>query len=255
MQNRFFTFILVLLFLSASQELYAMSDQQEINIGRQFSAEVERQYGLYHDPRWENKVETIGGELAQNAIRKIPYSFRVINMKDANAFALPGGFIYVTKGLLSYFENDDELAAVLAHEISHVELKHFQKMYARENTLSIFSVLADILTRGAARPYLNAASILNNLVFQPGYSREQESQADLSGVKLMVLAGIDPNAMISLFQAVQPMLKGFEVVLAFSAKVRNRHGRLLNHRTTTWHLAIQDAQGILLKAMASTISA
>lgn len=202
MQRRFLSF-LILLLLGSVGRLWAMSDAQEISIGRQAVAEVEQQYGVYHDPAWEERISRIGAQIASRAIRKVPYTYKIINMKEVNAFALPGGFIYVARGILPFFHNDDQIAAVLGHETSHVELKHFQQMYSRETIFNVVSIVAMVLTHGAARGPVNIAAILNNLVLEPSYSRTQETQADLNGVKLMVEAGYDPNGMIAFFKELE----------------------------------------------------
>lgn len=199
MLKNFKIFFAVFLIATTFTQAWAMSDQEEISIGRRAAAQVERQYGLYHDKVWEEKVKEIGKELSSHGLRHLPYTYKLINMDKANAFALPGGFIYVTKGILPYFKNDEELASVLAHETSHVELKHFQRMVSRSETTNVLAIIAHVLTRGAVDPLLQVASILDQLVTGPAYSRELETQADLNGIKLMVLDGRDPYAMSDLF--------------------------------------------------------
>jgi len=196
-------FFLLVYFFALSPTAHAMSDAQEIRIGRQAADEVERRYGICHDPVWEAKLQQMAQLLIPHLTRNLPWTFKLINMKEANAFALPGGFVFVSKGILPYFTDDNELAAVLAHEVSHVELKHFQKMYARETAMNMGALAAMILTQGAARPFLNVASVLDNIVLEPKYSRAQETQADLNGMKILVECGIDPHAMIDLFQEFQ----------------------------------------------------
>lgn len=180
-----------------------MSDQNEISIGRAAAREVELQYGVYHNLPWEKKIQGVGEVLAKFAKRKVPYTFRILDSRDVNAFALPGGFIYINRGMLPLLNDEEEVAGVLSHELSHVELKHFQQMYNRESTLSILAAVISLATHGSARGVLNVASIINNLVVEPAYSREQESQADLNGIGLMVEAGYNPNGMIDLFQGME----------------------------------------------------
>jgi len=196
--------LIILLFSLLSTNAHAMSDGQEIQIGRQAADEVERRYGIYHDPIWEEKLQRIASLLIPHMTRRnLPWTFKLVNMKEANAFALPGGFVFVSKGILPYFTNDDEMTAVLAHEVSHVELKHFQKMYARATLMNIGALAAMILTQGAARPFLNIASLIDNIVLEPKYSRAQETQADLNGIKILVACSIDPHSMIDLFHEFQ----------------------------------------------------
>jgi len=102
-----------------------ISTQQEINMGRSAAREIEKQYGLVQDQALQERVARIGNRIAAISDRKdLPYAFKVLDVKEINAFALPGGFIYVCKGLIDYMPSDDELAGVIGHEVGHVVKRH-----------------------------------------------------------------------------------------------------------------------------------
>lgn len=101
-----------------------ISEKQEIEMGERAGKALEAQYGLYQDDEVASRIDRIGKALAAHSTRQIPYTFKVLNTQDVNALACPGGFIYVYKGLVDTMTSDDELAAVLGHEIGHIEKRH-----------------------------------------------------------------------------------------------------------------------------------
>ena len=181
------------------------SAEQDVEIGRQSAAEVQRQMPVLSDRQVEEYVNRIGQKLAANASGpKFPYEFRVVNASDINAFALPGGPIYINRGIIDNARNEGEVAGVLAHEIAHVALRHgthqASKAYAAQAGLSILGGLL------GGRVGNNTASIINaiggfglNALFLK-FSREMETQADIVGAQMLARSGYAPQDMIGFFE-------------------------------------------------------
>jgi predicted Zn-dependent protease len=186
----------------------AMSEEEEVEIGRQAAAEVERSMGFAGSAELTAYVEHIGQRLAKHSSRsQLDYEFHVVDMKEPNAFALPGGHIYVSRGLLALLNNEDELATVLGHEIAHVAARHSAKSKAKSRAWIPLQVLAGI--GGAATsivsPSLGSAvagvgQIPATLVLA-SYSRKQEAQADRLGQDYAAAEGWDPAALASSMDA------------------------------------------------------
>jgi predicted Zn-dependent protease len=183
-------------------ELTTMSPQRESQLGRQASLEVEREIGLVRAKKLTAYVDGIGQRLATASPRRdVPYQFAVANMAEANAFALPGGYIYVSRGLLALANSEDELANVLAHEIGHVAARHAAQRDTRATGVGVLSALGTIAA--AALGGAEAAQMVGQLGQVAGagliasYSREQERQADEIGQKIAAQSGWDPAAMAS----------------------------------------------------------
>jgi hypothetical protein len=180
------------------------SAEQDVEIGRQSSAEVQRQMPVLSDREVEAYVNRIGQRLAANAGGpKFPYEFRVINASDINAFALPGGPIYINRGIIDNARNEGEVAGVLAHEIAHVALRHgthqASKAYAAQAGLSILGGLLGGRVGQSTANIINAVGGfgLNALFLK--FSREMETQADIVGAQMLARSGYAPADMISFF--------------------------------------------------------
>ena len=176
-----------------------MSPQREREIGRKEAQEVERTVGLVRDRRLVEYVEAIGRRLEQAAARPdITWRWSVADDAEANAFALPGGWAYVTRGLLALCNREDEIAGVLAHEMAHVTERHAANRVARATPLAVlFGVSSGLL--GMVSPTLGevvggAGLAVSGLALAP-YSREQEHDADRIGAALAARAGWDPRAL------------------------------------------------------------
>lgn len=176
--------------------LNLVSTEKEIQLGQQFSTEVEKEEPLLNDPALQRYVSEIGERLTQKAPRQdVPYGFKVIDAPDTvNAFALPGGYMYVYTGLMKLCDNEAELAAVMAHEIGHVAAKHHGEMMTRQTGMEVISAIALGENPGAA-------ATLAKQLFTAGvsarYSRTQEREADRLGMDILYKAGYPPEAMIS----------------------------------------------------------
>jgi beta-barrel assembly-enhancing protease len=181
------------------------SVEKEMALGKQLAAEVARQAKIVDDPIVAEYVNRLGQNLARNSDAKVPFSFKVIEDDNLNAFALPGGYIFVHTGLIKIADEEDELAAVMAHEIAHVAARHLtcratQNQLARIGTIPLGVALGG-LGGYAARQAANAAIPMTFLSF----TRHDESEADFLGVQYMWAAGYDPNGAVSIFEKMESM--------------------------------------------------
>lgn len=184
------------------------SPQQDVELGAQAAAEAERQFPILRDADIESYVNRIGQQLAANSGGpQFQYRFRVINASDINAFALPGGFIYLNRGIIENARNEGEVAGVLAHEIAHISLRHgtqqASKAYAAQAGLQILGGLL------GGRVGNNTAQILNtiggvglNALFLK-FSRDFETQADIRGSQILAAGGYTPADMVSFFRLLE----------------------------------------------------
>jgi len=168
-----------------------ISEKQEIEMGQKVAQQQEAQYGLYQNDEVQARVDRIGQSLVKYSDRKnLTYTFKVLNTQDVNALSCPGGFIYVYKGLLDFMTSDDELAAVIGHEIGHVEKRHTVHQLEKQMALSFLSILA-----GAAAGDPGAGIALATTASQAlmaGYSRADEREADQEGFRMCNEAGYNP---------------------------------------------------------------
>lgn len=182
----------LLMVLPAPRSQAAMiSQKQEIEMGQQVAQQLENHYGLVQDDEIQDRVSRIGQKLLANGTRPgLTYTFKVLNTPDVNALACPGGFIYVYKGLLDYMTNDDELAAVLGHEIGHIEKRHTVHQMEQQMALSLLTLLAGVASGDPGAGMVLASTASQALM--AGYSRKDEREADQEGFRLSTLAGYNP---------------------------------------------------------------
>ncbi len=181
------------------------SAEQDVEIGRQSAGEVERQMPVLNDSQVEAYVNAIGRKLAENSGGpKFPYTFKVINASDINAFALPGGPIYLNRGIIDNARNEGEVAGVMAHEIAHVALRHgthqASKAYGAQAGLSILGGLLGGKVGNNTAQILNTVGGVGMNVLFLRFSREAETQADIRGAQILAASGYTPADMISFFQ-------------------------------------------------------
>lgn len=164
--------------------------KQEISIGKNTAQELEKKYGVVDDAALQERVTAIGQRIVGVSARKdLPYTFKVLNTEEINALAVPGGFIYLYKGLVDYMPSDEELAGVIAHEVGHIVKRHTVRTI--EKNLGI-SLLFNIL-------FQDRGALLQNLVFNAimaDYSRDDERQADELGFSYAMQAGYNPYSML-----------------------------------------------------------
>jgi beta-barrel assembly-enhancing protease len=182
--------------------------EQDVEIGQQSAAAAQQQLPILNDAQVNAYVNNIGQRLAANAGGpQFQYQFRVVNASDINAFALPGGFIYVNRGVLDQARNEGEVAGVLAHEISHVALRHgthqASKAYAAQAGISILSgILGGRVGQGTA-DIINAVGGLGLNALFLKYSRDLETQADVRGSQILAASGYSPVDMVNFFKTLE----------------------------------------------------
>ncbi len=178
------------------------SQEKEVAIGRQVSAEIEQQVKLNEDPVITEYVNRVGQNIVLHSDSKIPFTIKVINSDEINAFALPGGFFYVNTGLILAADNESELAGVMAHEIAHVAARHAVENNGKATLLSYGMLAATVLTGGIAGNILyNANGLIQGLVGLK-FSRTAEEEADRLGTQYMYAAGYDPTGMATMFEKI-----------------------------------------------------
>lgn len=176
------------------RQLILMSEQEEIGLGRQSDAEIRQQMGAYADQDLQRYVDRIGQRLARESFRpKLLWTFTVVDESAVNAFALPGGFIYVTRGILPFLRNEAELAGVLGHEIGHVDAKHSVDQYSRQMLAGGALAGASILAP-KWRAAFGAGGLVAQLAFLK-FGRDAELEADRLGVGYASSGGWTPQAM------------------------------------------------------------
>jgi hypothetical protein len=180
------------------------SPQQDVEIGQQSAVEAERQMPILNDSTVNNYINTIGQRLAANAGGpQFQYRFRVVNASDINAFALPGGYIYINRGIIDNARNEGEIAGVVAHEIAHASLRHgthqASKAYAAQAGLQILGGLLGGKVGGNTAQILNTVGGLGLNALFLKFSRDLESQADVRGAQILAASGYAPADMISFF--------------------------------------------------------
>ena len=213
---------------TGSAEVVLMSESSEINEGKELYEKLIKDMPLYEDDKVNQYVNDIGQKMAKHSDRPdLKYRFTVIDAPDINAFALPGGYIFVNRGLLAYLSSEAQLASVLAHEIGHVTARHSVRQDAAKtgaNILSLFSILA---TGSAA--VADVASLYSTAAVK-GYGREMELEADGLAAEYLFRAGYDPQAVVGSIS----VLKDQEKFMRYRAKeegkkARSYHGIFASH--------------------------
>ena len=182
------------------------SPEQELALGRRLSQEVELQERLCNDPVVNEYVNRLGEDIARNADSHFPVTIKVIDSDEVNAFALPGGFVYVNTGLLLRADTEAELAAVLAHEIGHVAARHGTKQATRGQLLQ-YAALPLIFFGGSAGLLVYEAATLAVPIEFQHFSRGMETEADKLGLEYVYKSGYDPTAFIDFFEKLQSQQK------------------------------------------------
>ena len=198
---------------TGQQNLVLMSEQQEIALGRDTHQQVLQHYGKYDDPQLQNYVQNVGERLASNSHRNnLVYRFTVLDSKEVNAFALPGGYIYITRGLMSYLNSEAELAAVLGHEIGHVTARHAVRQYSATQIANIGATLGALFIPGMAGAGNTLVQIFGTALLR-GYGREHELEADRLGAEYLARSNYTPQAMLNVIGVLKNQ-EQFETQLA-----------------------------------------
>ena len=188
--------------VTGKSQLSLVSESQEIEMGKQSAQEVQQTIGLYNDPAIQSYVAGIGMGMAKSSERpNLPWEFHVVNDASVNAFALPGGFIYVTRGLMGSITNEAELATVVGHEIGHVTNRHSVQQISKAQVAQLGLGIGSILNSQVAQ----AAGVLSQglgILFLK-YSRDAENEADLAGFRYAAKANYDVRQMLNVFQTLE----------------------------------------------------
>ena len=177
--------------VTGKKQMSLLSELEELAIGQQQDAEIRREMGVYDDPELQRYVNDIGQGLARVSHRpNLPWTFTIVDSPAINAFALPGGYIYLTRGILAYLDDESELAGVLGHEIGHVTARHAAQAYTRQAQASVGLAILSIFVPGAA-PFADLGGAGLSVLFLR-HGREAELEADRLGVEYGSGAGFDP---------------------------------------------------------------
>ena len=210
----------------------AISESREIEIGREADGQVREEYGVYDNPVLQAYVNEIGQRLAQHSHRSgLQWKFTVVDSAEINAFALPGGYVYITRGLMAYLNSEAELAGVLGHEIGHVTARHGAQQQAQSQLVGFGSLAAELLGQvylGQSGAGQLASQAGNGLWLLPN-SREHELEADRLGAEYLSRIGEDPATMITVLR----VLKQNEVFSSDEARAAGRAAqRMPNYLST-----------------------
>ena len=184
------------------------SIQQDVQLGRQAAQEVEQQMPLLRDQEVQAYVERVGSRLA-NAIpsqyrhAEFDYYFKVVNARDINAFALPGGPMYINRGMIEAAKNEGEMAGVMAHEISHVALRHGTAQATKGQKYGLLAGIAGIAGTILGGPGVGQLAQAPFAIYFLKFSREYETEADILGSQIMANAGYDPRDLANMFRTLQ----------------------------------------------------
>ncbi len=178
-----------------------ISTQQEVQMGQQYAAQINQQLPIIKDVEIDRYINVLGDSIAKlSDDRNLDWHFFVVDSKEVNAFALPGGFIYVNRGLIERATKLDELAGVLGHEIGHVTNRHTVKLMEKEQAANVGVTLGCVLTRVCESQTTGAlVNVAGSAVFSK-FSRDAETEADESGVRYVTRAGIDPRGIPQMFE-------------------------------------------------------
>jgi len=191
--------------VTGEQETYFYGTDKEIALGESIARQVEHEYKLAEDPLIQKRVEDIGRKIASICDRKeLDYHFKVLDDPEVNAVSLPGGFVYINKGLIEKVSSDDELAGVIAHEVGHIVARHSIKKLQGVMGYSLLRVLT-LVVPGTGAVNTTADAAFNELML--GYSREDELLADQLGVRYSRLAGFNPQGMITFLEKLDQINK------------------------------------------------
>lgn len=180
--------------------------EKEIALGKQLAQEVEREAKVVDDPIIAEYVNRVGQNLVRNSDAKVPFTIKVLDSEEVNAFALPGGFFFVNSGLIMKAETEAELAGVMAHEIAHVAARHGTRQASRGTLINYASIPLIFMGGWTGYAIRQGAGLAIPLGFL-NFSRSFEREADSLGLQYLYKAGYDPNAFVDFFEKIQSMEK------------------------------------------------
>ena len=202
--------------VTGEQDFVTLSEEQEIAQGKQYHQTIIAQYGVYGDPELQAYVDRIGQELAAKSHRAhLEFHFTLLDTPDINAFALPGGYVYITRGIMAYLDNEAELAGVLGHEIGHVTARHSVRQQSGQLATGLLNVL---ITAATGSETLSQLGNQVSTAFIRGYGRNHELEADRLGAQYLQRTGYNPEIMLNVIG----VLKDQELYEITQAKKENR---------------------------------
>lgn len=208
--------------VTGKQDVVLLSEADEIALGRKSSKEVMQHYSAYENPALQKYVQDVGTKVALTSHRNnLIYRFTVLDSKEVNAFALPGGYIYITRGLMAYLKSEAELAAVLSHEVGHVTARHSVRQYTANQLTNFGIALGSIFIPGMTQESNQLAQIFGAVLLR-GYGREHELEADRLGAEYLARSGYNPKAMLDVIS----VLKNQEVFEKELAQSEGREARI-----------------------------
>jgi predicted Zn-dependent protease len=197
--------------VTGDSDFVLMSEDEEIRLGQKYSTEVMKEMPAYENPALEEMVQRVGKQLAAHSHRPhLAYQFTIVDSTSVNAFALPGGYIFITRGMLAYLNSEAELAAVLGHEIGHVTARHSVRQQSAATVTGILGVVV------AASTGIDGADSLTDMAgtaIVRGYGREHELEADRLGAEYLAKSGYDPDAMLEVVGVLKNQ-ETFEIAIA-----------------------------------------
>jgi predicted Zn-dependent protease len=206
--------------VTGGKDVVTISEAQEIEIGRKAHPQILQQYGRYEDEALQQYVNTIGQRIAVKSHRpKLQYTFTVLDSDEVNAFALPGGYVYITRGIMAYLNSEAELTAVLGHEVGHVTARHAVRQQTGATAAGVGATLVGILT--GSGDLANVANMAGQALIS-GYGRDMELEADQLGAEYLSRVGYEPEAMIDVVR----LLKNQEMLEVQMARQENRQPRV-----------------------------
>ncbi len=238
--------LLVLGLAGIASPVLALSEEDEIKLGQEEHRKIIARYGVYSDQALQDYIAMVGQRVAAESSRPdLEYHFTILNDEIINAFALPGGYVYVTRGMLTHMNSESELAAVLGHEVAHVTEKHAIRRQNRQKGLNILNTVVAI---GTGQPGLYELGNIFGGVLITGYSREFELEADEVGAQYMAKAGYSPEAMLRTIE----ILKAKDRIEIEQARIEKRkpavyHGFLSSHpdHDTRYEQAIRESEKLV----------
>ena len=216
---------------TGKQNLVLLSEQQEIELGREAHQDILTQYGSYDNSELQSYINKIGKKIAKKSHRNdLIYRFTVLDSKEVNAFALPGGYIYITRGLLAYLNSEAQLAAVLGHEIAHVTARHSVRQYTAGQLANMGIILSSLFVPTLNNQLSNQLLQVLGVSLLRGYGREHELEADRLGAEYLARSNYAPSNMLEVIR----ILKNQQLFNASVAKAEGReqqsyHGLFATH--------------------------
>ena len=215
--------------VSGDMDLVFMSENQELEMGKAWHPQILKQHGgEYDDPKIRKYVNDLGNQLAEKSHRDhLIYHFTVLNSPMINAFALPGGYVYVTRGIMAYMGSEAELAGVIGHEIGHITARHGVRQHAKS---TFAQMLLNVAARATNNPYVDDLAAVFAVAIIRGYGRNLELEADRLGAEYVARIGMDPQKMLEMLGT----LKDHDEFEVQQAKEQNRrpnvyHGLFATH--------------------------